>query len=606
MVWKKDLVRVFVTSVVAATVAADAVQPTLRNLSWGQLNIIHTTDTHGWLPGHLSEPQFSADWGDYISFVHHMRKLADQKGVDVLVVDTGDRHDGNGLSDATIPDGEVSQRVFMEADLDIVTVGNHELYNADVTQQEFDLLSPYFGEKYLSSNVEIRHDGDWVPMGPRYRLFNTKNQNLTVLALGFLFNFKTNDWNSRVTLVEDAVKEQWFQDVIRTPDIDVVLLAGHTPVRFFKEYQVIIDEIRQVHPTVPIQALGGHTHIRDYRVYDKYATGLQSGRFLETIGWASIDSLGTENVSFARSYVDFNVNSLSSHSRTSLDQESSESFVTPKGERVSKTINEYRSLLNLTEFICCVPQTYYTTRAKFPGKDSLFSLLQDKVLLQLFGDTPRNEHARFILVNTGSIRFDLFKGLFTRDTGYIVSPFKNNWLYIPSMPISLASKILRLLNREGSIFEDEELLHNLNVEVDYNDLGLPSERCHKKHHPGDHVVAEWEEDVLMLGDLSVEDGLTDGYVTNDDLGDDGDDAPHRAWPFYDVPNAIQATQNVDETTTHVDVIFYDFMKPFIIDVLRTMGKLEYAGQISLYGGESVIELIPKYFKTLDLMCEHER
>jgi 2',3'-cyclic-nucleotide 2'-phosphodiesterase (5'-nucleotidase family) len=27
----------------------------LRSLHWGQLNFLHTTDTHGWLAGHLQE-----------------------------------------------------------------------------------------------------------------------------------------------------------------------------------------------------------------------------------------------------------------------------------------------------------------------------------------------------------------------------------------------------------------------------------------------------------------------------------------------------------------------------------------------------------------------
>jgi 2',3'-cyclic-nucleotide 2'-phosphodiesterase (5'-nucleotidase family) len=36
----------------------DAVPPyqaPLRDLPWSQLNILHTTDTHGWLGGHLTE-----------------------------------------------------------------------------------------------------------------------------------------------------------------------------------------------------------------------------------------------------------------------------------------------------------------------------------------------------------------------------------------------------------------------------------------------------------------------------------------------------------------------------------------------------------------------
>ena len=35
--------------------AAEAVAAPMRNLTWGQLNFLHTTDTHGWLGGHLLE-----------------------------------------------------------------------------------------------------------------------------------------------------------------------------------------------------------------------------------------------------------------------------------------------------------------------------------------------------------------------------------------------------------------------------------------------------------------------------------------------------------------------------------------------------------------------
>lgn len=45
-------------------------------LAWGQLNFIHTTDTHGWLDGHIKEHNYGADWGDFVSFVKDMRKKA--------------------------------------------------------------------------------------------------------------------------------------------------------------------------------------------------------------------------------------------------------------------------------------------------------------------------------------------------------------------------------------------------------------------------------------------------------------------------------------------------------------------------------------------------
>jgi hypothetical protein len=58
-------------------------------LEWGQINFLQTTDTHGWLEGHLKEPNYGADWGDFVSFTKAMRQKADNLGVDLLLVDTG-------------------------------------------------------------------------------------------------------------------------------------------------------------------------------------------------------------------------------------------------------------------------------------------------------------------------------------------------------------------------------------------------------------------------------------------------------------------------------------------------------------------------------------
>lgn len=58
-------------------------------LAWGQLNFLHTTDTHGWLEGHLKEQNYGADWGDFVSFTKDMKKKAKELDVDLLLVDTG-------------------------------------------------------------------------------------------------------------------------------------------------------------------------------------------------------------------------------------------------------------------------------------------------------------------------------------------------------------------------------------------------------------------------------------------------------------------------------------------------------------------------------------
>lgn len=45
-------------------------------LEWGQINFLHTTDTHGWLEGHIKEQNYGADWGDYVSFTKTMKRKA--------------------------------------------------------------------------------------------------------------------------------------------------------------------------------------------------------------------------------------------------------------------------------------------------------------------------------------------------------------------------------------------------------------------------------------------------------------------------------------------------------------------------------------------------
>jgi 2',3'-cyclic-nucleotide 2'-phosphodiesterase (5'-nucleotidase family) len=63
-----------------------------RPLEWGQVNFVHTTDTHGWLEGHLKEQNYGADWGDFVSFTKQLKQRASALGVDLLLIDTGDLH----------------------------------------------------------------------------------------------------------------------------------------------------------------------------------------------------------------------------------------------------------------------------------------------------------------------------------------------------------------------------------------------------------------------------------------------------------------------------------------------------------------------------------
>lgn len=111
--------------------APDAPYGPKSALEWGQVNFLHTTDTHGWLAGHLKEQNFGADWGDFVTFTRRMKQTAGNMGADLLIVDTGDLHDGSGLSDATKVDGELSMPIFSEIDYDLLTIGEIDAHDND-------------------------------------------------------------------------------------------------------------------------------------------------------------------------------------------------------------------------------------------------------------------------------------------------------------------------------------------------------------------------------------------------------------------------------------------------------------------------------------------
>lgn len=577
----------------------------VRNLTWGQLNFIHTTDTHGWLPGHLLESNFGADWGDLISFTQHARRLADEDGVDILVVDTGDRHDGNGLSDATAPQAQLTEQLFTKLDYDLITIGNHELYKWESTVQEYEIVAPAFGERYVVSNVDLFWNGKWTPLGNRYRRFETKNQKFKVVAFGFMFDFRGNNKGTRVTRCADAIKENWFKEALSYEDTEIFVIIGHIPIRVFPEMKTIIRAIRKAHPLAIIQFFGGHSHVRDFVVVDDRSTALESGRFLETIGWLSIDDINTKSLieipKFSRSYIDFNLRSLSIHSNTSLEKSEKDDilFHTPEGQKISEEIAEHRNALDLDRVYGCVPKSFLTSRAEFPSRDNLFSLLVEKVLPSLVGTSVPAErslnHPRYIVINTGSIRFDLFKGPYTLDTSYIISPFPNNWKYFPDVPLKFARKLLPELNKLPYIFASEE--DGVTDEADYqsiyeaNLLRAPEQR----YLSYNFIHSSSPQRPIALNKRPLDEQLQPGYVTYDDYGSDGDDTLHNPWPFVILPNAVQTEQNIPVSAnddTKVDIVIYDFLLPYVLRAFTNIGYT--ALQYHSYGGLNTVELLTNY------------
>ncbi|KAJ2966682.1 hypothetical protein NUW58_g10606 [Xylaria curta] len=409
---------IHIAAVVAASLAAvaNAGQPgapapvaaPMRELEWGQINFLHTTDIHGWLGGHLQEAQYSADWGDYISFTEHMRKKADEKGVDLLVIDTGDRVEGNGLYDGSTPKGNFSYDIYGQQKVDMLCTGNHELYQEDTVAREHNVTVPHFKKSYIASNVDYiePETGNQIPQAQRYIKFKTKNQGYSIVALGFLFDFDRNANNSVVVPVEEAMKQEWFQTAIREkPDLFVVL--GHIGLRMV-EFEKIFKVIRDQNWYTPIAFFGGHAHVRDARRFDDQAIAIASGRYFETIGWMSIDGIKKKSkdtvstaadTTFKRRYIDNNILGLQHHA--GVDEKS---FPTEHGRNVSRMITEARKALDLDHKLGCSPKDLWMTRAKYPSDTSIFSWLEKEVVPDAIVNKERADKPRLTIVNTEQVQ----------------------------------------------------------------------------------------------------------------------------------------------------------------------------------------------------------
>ena len=477
-------------------------------LEWGQLNFLHTTDTHGWLEGHIKEKNYGADWGDYVSFTRHMKHKAGNLGVDLLLVDTGDLHDGNGLSDASTPNGAISNVIFENVDYDLLTIGNHELYVTDVAYETFNQFAKVYGERYVTSNVQILNPATGVfdYVGQKYRYFTTAH-GLRIMAFGVLYDFTGNSNVSKVIKARDLVQETWFKDAVNfKKPIDLFMVIGHNPVRTSASSSTIgtiYKAIRAVHADTPIQAFGGHTHIRDFTIYDAKATGLESGRYCETLGFLSMSGInsstfhgnvkprGVPNPStpaivksnstsgtgassaplpgalvYSRRYLDWNRLTFEYHATGS--QEST--FDYHSGQRVTAEILDDRQKLNLTALYGCAPQTWCETCKPFGDPGNIASLLTTALAATVINET-RADIPRLIIINTGSIRFDLVKGPFTFDDAFIVSPFKDAFQFIPDVPYNIARQVLGVLN--AGAFQKKRDLES----SDFNFQPMLGDRC---------------------------------------------------------------------------------------------------------------------------------
>ncbi|CAO1629846.1 unnamed protein product [Parajaminaea phylloscopi] len=585
----------------------------LRKLTWGDVNIVHTTDIHGWYQGHLHsaepEPNYSGDFGDFYSFVSHLRTQAKRRGVDLLVVDSGDLHDGAGLSDGFPEgqvDGHVSNQFHSMVRYDLLSVGNHELYKYGVAYDVYRNFIPAQKGRYLASNVNISIYDDKLGrnvsrvMGERYVKYRTA-MGRKVTSLGVIFNFKGQDKGLTVQDPKDMVKEAWFAQAIKERP-DLFLLAGHMPVSK-DEWPVVIAAIRKLHPTTPIMVLGGHTHIRDCTTYDQHSVGLESGRYLETIGWlsANLSAPSAANLSFSRTYIDANRRNYAFH----LGLSETKQLDTGKGKHITNAMAKVASDWNLTEVYGKAPQSYYLDRVGVESNTSLLHFLASDVLPTVISTSnPDRKHVpNFVVANSGAQRFDLYAGDFTKNDQFIVSPFTDAFLYFKDVPYGDARRVVGQLNKQGAYARrqtDEEMNASLRREKETYERG-EVDHIYKRWRRAQHLEASARRDLEEL-DARADAIKTLGYVTKDSCPGQGDDTQHVAIPYASTPDYVASpvagNSSALQDSDKVDLIVVDFVATAaaaVLNKLQTERNYTAADAVP-YNSLTTQDLYPLYAK----------
>ncbi|KAJ0426785.1 Metallo-dependent phosphatase-like protein [Aspergillus carlsbadensis] len=608
-------------------------------LPWGKVNFLHTSDTHGWLDGHANVPSWGADWGDFVSFTTHMKNKALDKDVDLLLIDSGDFHDGGGLSDSTDPKGAVSDSILENIDYDLLTVGNHGVRTGAEALNIHHNLARVFGDRFLTSNVDVNVDGNFTSIGSRYRAFQTRN-GLRIVAFGVTIDDPVlrDTVNTRVYSADWIFEQTWFADALQK-EADLYVLVGHAPVggpcvdptRGTTNPLVCLRDRIRKSTDKPIQVFGGHAHHRNFRCYDERSAGIESGKYCDTVGWVAlndvlspvwsgatslpsdepqpnkscaVDSQGDAkdtHYTLDRRYLDWNRVTFAYHTGNLAGGSDKPSvparFDTPLGRKVTSDISKARDLLNLTHFLGCAKEDYCFSCKKVGEDGNIYELLKDAL-----GDTVVNHERakvpRVVLSNDGTIRDNIYQGPFTTGDAYAVVPFPNHFQYIAEMPCEVFKAMTSNLQAKQNV----SCGHGADHETG------PSFIDEQSHSPlADSVPDGWgmvddgSHPQSTLSERSKhQKQYSPGYTTHDGLGDDGDDTLHS--PIIEDERYMKlfwgsaAFPNAPDYPPLFDVVFTNYLSKKILDALKKAG--------APYTENDVTDYLPRSYTSRDVLVDY--
>lgn len=449
------------------------------------------------------------------------------------------------------------------------------------------------------------------------------------MAFGVYADLDPHHDDVEVHFFDQLVQEQWFHDNVTRPEVDLFVVIGHNPVRFDPNYsdnnstlRNVTEAIQRLRPGIPIQVFGGHSHMRDFMVYNENVTALQSGKYGDTLGWLAMTGIasatyngswapagvahpdrpakivttyrsfdtapGKSNLTYARRYLDWNRETFKFHTHTS---EGEEFFDTSKGLYATSKITELRKDYNLSTYYGCAPRSYCISCKPPSDEGNIYTLLQKALETIVVNETRRNI-PRLLFANEGGVRYDLAQGPFTSDDKYIVSPFNNTFRYVANVSSHDASQIKSILDDEGKCHHTSLPQKSESLQADDSDWQPTpphTQTDYSKQSVLSHLSRRANDEATGM--------LSPGYTTKDDFGDDGDDTRHAEIPVYKQSHSVQGNVTIPgKVSEFYDVVFISHMESEVLKALNCTNPKLRSSEVYTPGRINTVELISLYAK----------
>ncbi|KAG6853737.1 hypothetical protein C0991_001872 [Blastosporella zonata] len=218
-------------------------------------------------------------------------------------------------------------------------------------------------------------------------------------------------------------------------------------------------------------------------------------------------------------------------------------------------------ILNLPKISLSPGDTWIPTVAPYPSDGSSLSLFVAEALpVALAVNNPRASIPNLIITNSGSQRFDIYAGPFTKNSQLTASPFADLFQYIPGIKSSLANQVLASLNGAGAAGRRDILEERESVEYGLGNV--------------DKRYKQWLQDMDRRHGVEGRSAQnqTLGYVTTDSCPGVGDDTLHAPLPYYSIPDFIASNQPAVADDDLIDLVFVDFIESQVLVILNGAQK----------------------------------